>query len=202
MALIFASTSLSSCGGLGQSPATPTATNTATSTLTPTSTSSPTPSVTATNVPTETSTYTPTAPPNLGSSDVYINIYLIAADADGPIGCGENLVSLSTGIRPSGDPALDTRVALERLFGLGVQYQYGAYNPLYGSSIIITSSMYEEAFGEIVVRTTGNINRGENSCDRNSIRLAVNTTSRKAAGQSVEIRYNDHAFNDVVSTDR
>jgi len=156
------------------------------------------PTLPATSTPTPTETPVPT----LGSSNIYINIYLVAADGDGPIGCGENLVPLSTGILPSGDPAVDARVALERLFGLGVQYQYGTYNPLYRSSIIITSSMYEDDFGEIVVRTTGNIDRGENSCDRNRIRLAVNATARNAAGESVEVRYNQHAFNDVVSTDK
>lgn len=129
--------------------------------------------------------------------------YFVAADADGPIGCGEELIPFSTGILPTGDVSTDVRTVLERLFAAKVQYQYGAYNPLYISNLIIESSQYEEAFDEIVVRTTGNLNKGEKGCEWDRIRLVVRATVRAAAnGESVEVRFNQHAFNDYVSSDR
>jgi hypothetical protein len=166
----------------------------------------PTQTATATPFPTETPTVTPTNTstpvPTLGSSDIYLNIYFIPSNADGPIGCGEELVALSTGILPTGDAITDVRVALEKLFSVRVQYQYGTYNPLYSSSLIITSVQFEDEFDEIVARTTGNLNRGEKGCDWGRIRLMVRATTKAASGgQSVEVRFNQHAFNDYVSSD-
>ncbi len=174
--------------------------NTASSTPSQTASPSATPSFTPTPSPTETETTT--SVPTLGSSNIYLNIYVLPANADGPVGCGEDLIALSTGILPSGDAITDVRVALERLFSLRVQYQYGTYNPLYSSSLIITSVQFEDEFDEIVVRTTGNLNRGEKGCDWDRIRLMVKATTKKASGgQSVEVRFNSHAFNDYVSGD-
>lgn len=170
-----------------------------TSTITPSQTSSPTP------IPSQTASATPspTSAPTLGASNIYLNVYVLPSNSDGPVGCGENLVALSTGVLPTGDLVTDVRVALERLFSLRVQYQYNTYNPLYSSSLIITSVQFEDEFGEIVVRTTGNLNRGEKGCDWDRIRLMVRATTRAASGgQSVEVRFNQHAFNDYVSSDR
>lgn len=170
-----------------------------TPTITPSQTSSPTP------IPSQTASATasPSPAPTLGASNIYLNVYVLPSNSDGPIGCGENLVALSTGVLPTGDPVSDVRVALERLFSLRVQYQYNTYNPLYSSSLIITSVQFEDEFGEIVVRTTGNLNRGEKGCDWDRIRLMVRATTRAASGgESVEVRFNQHAFNDYVSSDR
>jgi hypothetical protein len=194
--------SCSAIPGLAESTATlvePTATATESPTPLPTETPTHTATATETSTPTETPTETPTAGPLEGA----LYYFFTAANADGPIGCGEELVSFSTGIVGSGDAITDVRIALERLFGAGVQYQFGAYNPLYGSSLIITSVQYEEEFDEIVVRTTGNLNRGEKGCDWDRIRLVVRATVRGASGgESVEVRFNHHAFNDYVSSDR
>ena len=177
----------------------------------PTETSTPTPSGTPTPTYTATLTYTPTSSPTatprptLGSSSIYLNYYLIPATADGPTGCGEETVAFSTGVLPSGDPSTDVRAALERLFNLGIQYQYGAYNPLYESQLIITSVQYEDEFGEIVARTTGNLVRGEKGCQwdmiRNIVRDTVNNAA-KGSSFSVNVSFNGHAFNDLVSSDR
>ena len=176
-----------------------------TDTTTPSSTPSPTPTftLTSTNTPTSTPTATSSPQPTLGSSAIYLNIYLIPTDADGPVGCGDQMVAFSTGVLPTGHAETDVRAALERLFNLRVQYQYGAYNPLYLSSLIITSVQYEEALGEINARTTGNLVRGEKGCEWDMIRNIVKATVNNASGgQSVNVSFNGHAFNDLVSSDR
>jgi hypothetical protein len=199
--LAFVCLGLISCSSI---PVLPEATATvvlpsATITESPTATSTETATATKTATPSETPTETPTDGPLAGA----LYYFFTAADTDGPVGCGEDLVSFSTGIVGTGDAATDVRIALERLFNAGVKYQFGAYNPLYGSSLIITSVQYEEEFDEIVVRTTGNLNRGEKGCDWDRIRLVVRATVRGASGgESVEVRFNHHAFNDYVSSDR
>lgn len=200
--LLLTSLVLAACQGAVEvvptaTPVPPKATQTESPSSTPTETATHTASATATA--TETPTETATSGPIPGA----MYYYFVAADADGPIGCGEELIPFSTGILPTGDVATDVSTVLERLFAAKVEYQYGAYNPLYFSNLIIESSQYEDAFGEIVVRTTGNLNRGEKGCDWDLIRRVVDATVRAASnGQSVEVRFNQHAFNDMVSDDR
>ena len=121
-------------------------TDSALPTETPTSepTSTPSPTATATLTPTDTPTSTPTRRPTLGSSNIYLNLYLIGVDADGTNSCGEDIRALSTGILPTGDAYIDVQAALQTLFNQHVQYQYNTYNPLYSSSLIITSVQFED----------------------------------------------------------
>ena len=199
---LLASLALAACQG--QVAPTPTSTPvpaSATQTESPSPTMTETATATASSSPTATATATETA--TAGPIPGAMYYYFVAADADGPIGCGEELIPFSTGILPTGDVAADVRTVLERLFAAKVEYQYGAYNPLYFSNLIIESSQYEDSFGEIVVRTTGNLNRGEKGCDWDLIRRVVDATVRGASnGESVEVRFNQHAFNDMVSDDR
>ena len=201
-AVCFGLASCSAIPGLAEATATIVEPS-ATLTESPTATASETATATETSTATETPSETPSETPTDGPLEGALYYFFTAANADGPIGCGEDLVSFSTGVVGTGDAATDVGIALGRLFNAGVQYQFGAYNPLYGSSLIITSIQYEEEFDEIVVRTTGNLNRGEKGCDWDRIRLVVRATVRGASGgESVEVRFNHHAFNDVVSSDR
>jgi hypothetical protein len=130
-------------------------------------------------------------------------MYFIPLNDEGePDGCGSQLVGVNTGLLPTGDAAVDAPAALARLFGVRQQYLIGLYNPLYGSNISIDSAGYEAAYGEVVIHTSGNISRGEDKCDWDRIRAMVKATLRNASpDQSVEVRFNGHAFNDIVSGD-
>ena len=175
----------------------PTDTATATTTHTPTATETLTPSYTPT--PSD----TPSATAYAGPLEGAMLMYFIPLDDEGePAGCGDKLVAVNTGILPTGDAATDAAAALARLFGVRQQYLIGLYNPLYGSNINIDSAGYEAAYDEVVINTSGNISRGDDKCNWDRIRAMVRATLRNASPeQSVEVRFNGHAFNDIVSGD-
>lgn len=177
-------------------------TQTAAPSNTATITASPTQIPTNTATPTASPTPTTTATATLGYVPGAMNVYLIAADANGPIGCGEQLVPLNIGILPSGDPVTDVRTVLQSLFGIRRQYLIGLYNPLYLSSLNIDRVELNSDAGEINVQLSGSLVRGEDHCTWDQIRrMGLATTSAVGGEFDVVMRYNQHLFEDYVSGD-
>lgn len=180
-------------------PPTPTATaTTPAATATPSNTPTPPPS----DTPTATQTLTPSPTFDYKDPNQLFNYYVVP-NADGVVECGANLAKIGIGILPTGDPVTDIRLTLQTLFAPKAQWVYGLYNPMYGSNISITDIQWNDELKEYWVYTTGSLIRGEQSCQWDFLRNQINYTIKNIPGvEGVEVRFNKHAINDVLTSDR
>lgn len=160
-------------------PPTATATSTATSSPTqpPTATHTSAPSETATATPTETATPTSTYQPLLASQAIFK--YLVHLGTGGNVGCGDSLVAVSTGHKPSGDTVNDVTLALNSLFSTGVKYVGDLYNPLFQSSLKVDRVDFKKFNGVAVIYLSGSFVKPKSNCDRSLYRAQVWATIRQ-----------------------
>ncbi len=153
---------------------TPTPTSTDTPTATPTDTPTPTETPSVTSTPTETPTNTPV--PSGYIPENAILIYFVHLGTGGPIGCGDSLIPLTTGLYRTGDVEQDIKLALDRLFTSG-QYSGPLYNATYTSSLSVSSVEHKKSDGRTTVQHDGSYVRPENSCDASRYRSQVWATA-------------------------
>ncbi|HLA96894.1 MAG TPA: hypothetical protein VJL34_00455 [Anaerolineales bacterium] len=157
--------------------ATETLTETSTATQPPTATETLPPSLTLTLTPTETATPTSTAQP-LSASQAIVK-YLVILGTGGNVGCGDSLLPVSTGHRPSGDVVKDVTLALNSLFSTGVKYVGDLYNPLYQSGLRVDRVDFKKYSGVTVIYLSGSFTKPKDNCDRLLYRAQVWQTIRQ-----------------------
>ncbi len=149
---------------------TPTSTDTPTTTPTSTPTDTPTPSATPTETPTNTPVPSGYIPENA------ILIYFVHLGTGGPIGCGDSLIPLTTGLYRTGDIKQDIKLALDRMFTSG-QYSGPLYNATYTSSLSVSSVEFKKSDGRTTVQLDGSYARPQDSCDASRYRSQVWATA-------------------------
>lgn len=208
MYLLFLIGLLAGCTPANATVALPTSTAipAATPTSSPPASDTPPPAETATPLlatATATLTQTPTPEPTeteIPPDSPSLVIYLLRENTGGAVGCGDTLVPVRLNIPPSGDPLADVRTVMEFFFTTKGKYPYGLFDPLYASSIAITSVYWGET--EIHVDATGTMTRPQKGCGWDQIREVTNRTALEAAGgHLVEITLNNRPFNDWASAD-
>jgi hypothetical protein len=168
--------------------------------VTPTATATPTSTPLPTDTPTETATPTETLPPPTPNADEAIFIYLIPLDDKGePVGCGDSVVRVSTGVFKTGDIAADVATALRILFQKR-KYIAGAYNPAYLSNIRVDSTGWRPN-GQLSVRLSGTYVRSGDKCDDQRVRAQVWSTMRQFKGVKggIDILLNDNLLGDILA---
>lgn len=174
-----------------ETPIPPTATPTATST----STATPLP----TETPTPTETSTPTSPPPTASGEDAIYVYYILPKSDGPVGCGDSLVKINTGLYRTGDNATDIATALRNLFNKQ-QYIGNLYNPVFRSNWRIDSVEFKDYEGLANVNLSGGYVRSVDRCDDSRVRAQIWTTIRQFPGvKTVYILMNGNLLGDILA---
>jgi hypothetical protein len=184
---ILIMTLLSGCGQiLAQPTPTPTPTNTPepptptpippTNTPEPTATETPVPSPTDTLPPPPTPTQVlPTSTP-YGQKPIYI--YFIQKNTGGNVGCGDSLVPVHTNVSTTDDMIVNVKLALQQLFFYHVEMFGNLYNPLYLSSISVSSVDYA-ASGQVDVELSGTFGKTGDACDGSRIFAMLQGTIRQ-----------------------
>jgi hypothetical protein len=172
-------------------PLPPTASPTATSTHTAT------PLPTETPIPSESPT--PTSPPPTASGEDAIYVYYILPKTDGPVGCGDTLVKVNTGLYRTGDNATDITTALRNLFNKQ-QYIGNLYNPVYLSNWRIDSVDFKDYEGLANISLSGGYVRSGDRCDDSRVRAQIWTTIKQFPGvKTVYILMNGNLLGDILA---
>jgi len=153
---------------------TPTFTDTPTATPTTTPSDTPTPTPSETSTPTETPTNTPV--PSGYIPENAILIYFVHIGTGGPIGCGDSLIPLTTGLYLTGDIKQDIKLAIDRMFASG-QYSGPLYNATYTSNLSVSSVDFKKSSGLATVQLNGSYTRPKDSCDASRYRSQVWATA-------------------------
>jgi hypothetical protein len=146
--------------------ATPSASVTATATLTA--------SQTPTMAPTETLTYTPVPGKNIQANEIVA--YFVQTNTGGPIGCGDTLVPIRTGLYRTGNTVEDLRAALNYLFRAS-NYVLGLYNATYTSSLQAGEIDFNKSSGTAITRLSGSYVPPLTKCDGHRYREQVWATA-------------------------
>lgn len=171
-------------------PIPPTSTSTPTETLTPTPTGTPTPSET----PTE------TAPPPTASGEDAIYVYYIQKDTGGPVGCGDTVIKVNTGLYRTGNNEADITTALSRLFNKQ-EYLGNLYNPVFRSNWKIISVNFKDYEGLADISLDGAYVRSGDTCDDSRVRAQIWSTIRQFPGvKTVYILLNGNLLGDILAT--
>ncbi|MBU1660009.1 MAG: hypothetical protein KKD28_00875 [Chloroflexi bacterium] len=99
-------------------------------------------------------------------------IYFVHLGTGGPIGCGDSLIPLTTGLYRTGDIKQDIQLALDRLFASG-QYSGPLYNATYTSSLSVSSVEFTKSDGRTTVHLDGSYAKPQDSCDASRYRSQV-----------------------------
>ena len=158
---------------------TPTATVTHTPTSSPTATPTGTSTPTATEEPTATPTATATAVPQAAAPANVLVKYLVHQGTGGSTGCGDSLVSVSTGFLPTGDIKEDVKIAINSLFSTGSKYVGSLYNPLYQSNLRVGKVEFRKSTGELTIYLNGGFTKPKDECDKKLYRAQVWDTARQ-----------------------
>ncbi len=169
-------------------------------TATPTATGTPTATPLPTETPTPTDTPTSTSPPPTASGEDAIYVYYISLKTDGPVGCGDSLVKVNTGLYRTGDNEADIATALRSLFNKQ-QYIGNLYNPVYLSNWRVDSVDFKAYEGLASISLSGGYVRSGDRCDDSRVRAQIWTTIRQFPGvKTVYILMNGNLLGDILAT--
>jgi hypothetical protein len=146
----------------------------ATPSATLTATASQTASLTPTSPPTETFTYTPVPGTNIQANEIVA--YFVQTNTGGPIGCGDTLVPIRTGLYRTGNTVEDLRAALNYLFRAS-NYVLGLYNATYTSSLQADEIDFNKSSGTAITRLNGSYVPPLTKCDAHRYREQVWSTA-------------------------
>lgn len=121
---------------------------------------------------------TPTTPPLPTADQKGVIYYLIAKNTGGPVGCGDSLVPVYTGIQSSGDLERDIHNSLHTLLKLKVKDLGGYYNPLHNAHLNTGGISFNETTGQVKVELNGSIPKPEDECEYHRVRGALWETVR------------------------
>lgn len=168
-------------------------------TPTPTASGTPTATPSPTDTPTPTETPTSTSPPPTASGEDAIYVFYIALNTGGPVGCGDTLVKVNTGLYRSGDNESDIAAALRSLFNKQ-QYIGSLYNPVFRSNWRIESVEFKAFEGLADVSLSGGYVRSDDRCDDSRVRAQIWTTIRQFPGvKTVYILMNGNLLGDILA---
>ena len=183
----------------------------------PTATQPPptaTPEPTATTLPTETATMIPsptspppTATPTTSPANVKnsLRTYYVNTDENGPIDCGDKLISIRIGVARTGDPATDVGFALSGLFSVHQPYVLGLYNAYgsVGSAFSVDEVTYDANANKLEVFISGRYHRNDQPrCENLRVHRQIAQTVKNAApGVSFDLWINGQTIKDVLLGD-
>lgn len=121
---------------------------------------------------------TPTTPPLPTAVQKGVIYYLILKGTGGPVGCGDSLVPIYTGIPSSGDLEKDIHNSLHTLLKLKVKEFGGYYNPLHNAHLNTGDITFHKNSGIAVVTLNGSIPKPEDECEYHRVRGVLWETVR------------------------
>ncbi|MCH7480355.1 MAG: hypothetical protein IIC79_03060 [Chloroflexi bacterium] len=117
-------------------------------------------------------TRTPEPPPTINPNGLIY--YLILLGTGGPVGCGDSLIAVNSGIKKTGDVEQDIINVLNALFNIKTEYSGNLYNALYQSSL--KAKRVEISGRTATVYTRGTVVKPPDDCDKERFRVQVFTT--------------------------
>ena len=121
---------------------------------------------------------TPTIEPSPTPKQKGVIYYLIAKDTGGPVGCGDSLIPVYTGIPTSGDLEKDIHNGLHTLLKLKVEEFGGYYNPLHNAHLNTGAISFNKASGQVRVNLNGSIPKPKDECEYHRVRGVLWETVR------------------------
>lgn len=209
IAVVLFSSTLVGCDAIPlpflQPSPTPTATNTPLPSPTPLPTDTPVPPPTDIPLPSDTPLPPPTQPPPTLAQptatltkDEAVLVFYINKDEKGPYGCNEDLWYIKTGIRKTGDVAVDVRSALNLILGYHSDTIGILYNPGYAARISINEVQYNN--GEATVYLSGEWVKTKDRCDASRFKDQLRRTIKQFEGvNKIVIYLNGTPLADVLS---
>ena len=177
----------------------PTATSEPTATSLPTETATLIPSPTSPPPPTATAT---TSPANVENS---LRTYYVNTDENGPIDCGDKLISIRIGVARTGDIATDVHFALSSLFSVHQPYILGLYNAYgsVGNAFSVDEVTHDPNANRINVFISGRYHRNDQPrCENLRVhRQIVQTVKNAAPGVRFDLWINGQTIKDVLLGD-
>jgi hypothetical protein len=131
-----------------------------------------------TSIPEFTPEPTPTIEPSPTAVQKGVIYYLVAKDTGGPLGCGDTLIPVYTGIPTSGDLEKDIHNSLHTLLKLKVKDFGGLYNPLHNAHLNTGGISFNQASGQAKVELNGSIPKPKDECEYHRVRGALWETVR------------------------
>jgi len=121
---------------------------------------------------------TPTIAPSPTQEQKGVFYYLIAKNTGGPVGCGDSLIPVYTGIKTSGDREKDIHNALHALLKLKVEEFGGYYNPLHNAHLNTGGISLDKSDGHVKVKLNGSIPKPIDECEYHRVRGVLWETVR------------------------
>jgi hypothetical protein len=121
---------------------------------------------------------TPTIEPSPTADQKGVIYYLVALNTGGPLGCGDTLIPVYTGIPSSGDLEKDIHNSLKTLLKLKVKEFGGLYNPLHNAHLNTGKITFHKDSGNVSVNLNGSIPKPEDECEYHRVRGALWETVR------------------------
>ena len=121
---------------------------------------------------------TPTIEPSPTQKQKGVIYYLVAMDTGGPVGCGDSLIPVYTGIPTSGDLEKDIHNGLHTLLKLKVEEFGGYYNPLHNAHLNTGGISFNEDSGQVKVKLNGSIPKPIDECEYHRVRGVLWETVR------------------------
>ena len=121
---------------------------------------------------------TPTIKPSPTADQKGVIYYLVALDTGGPLGCGDTLIPVYTGIPSSGSLEKDIHNSLHPLLKLKVKDFGGLYNPLHNAHLNTGAIKFNKESGNVKVNLNGSIPKPKDECEYHRVRGALWETVR------------------------
>jgi hypothetical protein len=121
---------------------------------------------------------TPTTAPLPTIDQKGVIYYLIALNTGGPVGCGDSLIPVYTGIPSSGDLDRDIHNSLHTLLKLKVKDFGGLYNPLHNAHLNTGGISFNQTSGQVKVELNGSIPKPKDECEYHRVRGVLWETVR------------------------
>jgi hypothetical protein len=121
---------------------------------------------------------TPTIEPLPTPKQKGVFYYLVAMDTGGPLGCGDSLIPVYTGVPSSGNLEKDIHNSLHALLKLKVKDFGGYYNPLHNAHLNTGGVTFHKDSGNAVVKLNGSIPKPEDECEYHRVRGVLWETVR------------------------
>jgi hypothetical protein len=121
---------------------------------------------------------TPTVPPTPTPDQKGVIYYLVALNTGGPLGCGDTLIPVYSGIPTSGSLEKDIHNGLHTLLKLKVKDFGGLYNPLHNAHLNTGDVKINRDTGNVKVNLNGSIPKPKDECEYHRVRGALWETVR------------------------
>ncbi len=143
---------------------------------------------------------TPTIEPSPTQEQKGVIYYLVAMNTGGPLGCGDSLIPVYTGIPTSGDKDKDIHNSLHALLKLKVKEFGGYYNPLHNAHLSTAGVTFDRASGNVTVKLSGSIPKPKDECEYHRVRGVLWETVRQYRGvKGVTFWIGDKLIGDLIA---